>query len=61
MIAFFTLYFLTVPDFSLSACGTDTRLAINNIDVKYATEIYDYVILHVFLKREILGLLCNLS
>ena len=41
MITFFTLYFLTVPEFSLSACDTDTRLAINNIDVKYATEIYD--------------------
>ena len=28
-----------------------TRLAINYIDVKYATQIYDYVILHVFLER----------
>ena len=61
MITFFTIYFLTVPDFSLRACDTDTRLARNNIAVKYATEIYDYVILHVFLEREILGLLCNLS
>ena len=29
------------------------------MDVKYATEIYDYVILHGFLEREILELLCN--
>ena len=36
-------------------------LAINDIDVKYATEIYDYVILHVFLQWKILELLCNLS
>ena len=35
------------------------RLAINNIDVKYAMEIYDYVILHLFREREILELLCN--
>ena len=35
------------------------KLAITDIDVKYATEIYDYVKLHVFLEREILKLLRN--
>ena len=39
----------------------DGKLAINNIDVKYATESYDYIILHVFLEREILELLCNIA
>ena len=35
------------------------KLAITDIDVKYATEIYDYVKLDVFLEREILKLLRN--
>ena len=44
-----------------SVDDNNMRLAINNIDVKYATEIYDYLILHQFIEREILELLCNLS